>query len=355
LLRAALRKFADICEILVSAGADVNAAYRKSADPIRIREVLERRNSGADWRMVVHGPSQGLLEPLRVEGVTALHIAAAHGSTRVCECLLNTGSRHGSVDVLMRSALMLAGEKGHVEVTALLLERKAAVGANVDGHSVGTLVARAGHLAIAQLLLESGVMEVNFATWAGGPTMLHVAAHHGRGGCVALLCECDSDVGLPLEPDGICPLMLAASRGHSDICQELIGYGASINEVDAQGKSAWLHAAAAGQSTICQFLTTYGAREHIVARERSRVLRGVHVGPAAAPMPASSAAQRRRTQREAEDTRPAVNSTALMPGGLLPPPAYNKAAAAAAGASCWAQGALVQPRGVAGGDRAAGL
>lgn len=59
---------------------------------------------------------------------------------------------------------------------------EAAVGANNDGHTAATLAARSGHAAIVRLLLELGGIDANFVAWAGGPTMLHVAAFHGKGG-----------------------------------------------------------------------------------------------------------------------------------------------------------------------------
>lgn len=299
LLRTTFRNFPEVCEILVTAGADVNAPMRSSSDPPRTREALERRNTTGDWRVVLYGTSRLLAEVLRVEGTTALHLSAAHGNMRMCQCLLDAGARAGAVDVLLRSPLMLAGERGYVQATSLLLERQASIGANIEGHSVTTLASRAGHMAVIRLLLDYGTA-VNHVTWVGGSTMLHMAAHHGQGGCVSLLCEQDANVSTCLEPGGLSPLMVASARGYTDICRELITFGTDVNVEDAEGKTAWLHAACAGHAEICKLFMNFGAKERVAVATLGR-------------------RQRASCEADGKDTRPPVASTAILAGV---PPSY---------------------------------
>lgn len=270
LIHATFKNFADICELLVCSQADVNAAMRQSAAPVRIREALANQNDQGDYMRVLEGSGRALVEPMRVEGIAPLHLAAFHGSLRMCMCLLDNGARHGTTDVLLRSAIMFAGERGHVEVTSLLLECNAALGANLDGHSAATLATRSGHVGVVEILLSHGVVNPNFATWVGGPMMIHVASFHGRYACAALLCEEEADVDVPLEPDGVCPLMLAASRDHKDVVHLLLKYGATVNDVTAEGKTAWLYAAESGHFCVCNVLSSYGAAEQVAARNRRR-------------------------------------------------------------------------------------
>jgi len=343
---------------------------RRSLEQARVQEQVSRRNARADWRPVLYGTGRHLEEPLKVEGVTPLHIAAWNGSVRICEALLSVGARHGCVDVLLRSPLMLAGERGHSEVTTLLLESQAAIGANAEGHSAATLAARAGHAAILRLLLDCSVVDANFVSWAGGPTMLHLAAQFGRGGCVALLCEHQADVGAPLDPGGLCPLMLAADRGHPDICQELIARGAPMDEVDDEGRTAWVHAAAAGRYEVCHLLSGFGACEQVAPRQRTRATRftaaqsagALAAAAEAAGAPAPAAGRRVRVGRQAEEelSRPPVNSAALRPGAQPRggPLAFGQGLGtglAGSGGGGLGGGGRGGAYGGGGGDRAAGI
>lgn len=295
LLRAAERDFPGICEVLIAAGADVNATCRKSREAERVRQALELRNVRADWRPVLRGPRRLSADDVHVEGIAPLHLAARNGSVRICSRLLDAGARPGSTDVLLRSPLALACERGHAETIALLLERMAAVGADVDGQTPGNLAARAGHAAALRVLLDLGALDVDFVPQYGAATMLHSAAHHGMGGSTALLCEADADPGTRLEPGGVTPLMLAAAGGFEDICRELLAYGASTTDVDEEGRTAWVHAATGGHSSTC-------------------ILLAVHAAPGCAErgnMAAPVGGYRRRPDRERDDVRPPVSSNVI--------------------------------------------
>jgi len=276
LLSASFKNFAEVCELLIAAGCDVNAQRKRSESCEKILEALQCREraarggsgggvaGGLHWESNLRGPRRISVELLHVEGISALHMAAAHGSTRLCEGLFDAGARVGVTDVLLRTPLMLAAERGHVEVTALLLEQGACVGQDAEYHSAGSLAARAGHVAVVQLLLTTRALEVNnSAMKAGSTTMLHHAVFHGQGGCVSLLCELDANVSAALQPGRVRPLMLAASRGHGDIVRELLAYAAGINDMDDDGKTAWVHAMMAGQSAVCRMLANSGAVERV--------------------------------------------------------------------------------------------
>lgn len=261
LLHAARKNFAEVCEVLVNSGADVNVAFRKSEDPVRIRAALDCRNASGSWRQVVYGLNRVSADVLFVEGISPLHLAAVHGNLRICECLLDAGARANSVDVLQRSALILSAEKGHTETVRVLLESDATVCVDIEAQSAGTLAARAGHVNVVEVLLDYNAMNIHAIPQLGGAAMIHVAAYHGQGGCTAVLCERGADTGMCLQPGGIRPLMLAAARGHTVICKELLAFSAFVNDVDDEGKTAWMHAAAAGHSAVCVLLANHGAGE----------------------------------------------------------------------------------------------
>lgn len=269
LLRAVLRNFTDVLEILIAAGADVNAYHRKTAaeEQVQVEEILKHRNPG-DWQRILQGPRRASADLLRVEGSTALHLTAACGNSRGCFDLIDAGARVGAVDCLQRSALTHAAERGHLEVAALLLGHDANVGYDVEGHTAATLAAMKGHVAIVELMLRDKSIEINDSFRCSGACMLHIAAQYNHGGTVSALCEQDANVNLVTKPGSISPLMLAARRGREDICSELIAYGADVNAEDDKGRTAWVHAAEAGHCGTCHLLTTWGAQEKAITNTK---------------------------------------------------------------------------------------
>lgn len=315
LLNAALRNFTDLCLLLLRNGADANAVVQLcvptgASEFDRRQWVLGRRSDndpsvkgkdGADldWRHILFEEPSA---EVRVEGSSALHFAAVHGNARICEQLLEASARPSALDALRRSPLMLAGARGHVSIVTLLIGRGASVGVSGEGHTVGILAARAGHVPVLRLLLDLGVMEAHYVYKVGGVAMLHVAAHHGWGSCVAILCEFRADMEASLQPGDVRPLMLAAANGHADVCRELLDRSAAVDACDADGRSSWARAAAAGHAAVCQLLMNYGAVELVSLQgsplEVAQATRG-------------AATRRHRASRQAGEVRPPVHSTAL--------------------------------------------
>eukprot|EP00928_Gymnodinium_smaydae_P092807 TRINITY_DN76753_c0_g1_i1.p1 TRINITY_DN76753_c0_g1~~TRINITY_DN76753_c0_g1_i1.p1 ORF type:complete len:536 (+),score=98.26 TRINITY_DN76753_c0_g1_i1:53-1660(+) len=349
LLHAARRCCVEVCSVLISSGADVNAAQRRpTADTGAAQTganagstfdefsgaasrwpycaLLSRGMAGSPARFAEAEAWPRDLAWLQVKGTTPLHFAAAHGHEQLCRALLQASARPRASDELQRTPLSLAAFSGHAEVTRCLLDYHANVSADVVGHSPGTLAARAGHTPIVRLLLQYKVMNVNEVAGGCNASMLHVAAYMGHGGTVAFLCEADADVNLSLEPCHVRPLMLAAARGHGDICQQLADYGARVNDVDSESCSAWLRAAGAGQADVCQVLASYGAQERVAAPRPAPGAAMTALPPAATMSPTSlhfagsagcggwGAQQdllRKRVQLEAENARPPVSVSVL--------------------------------------------
>jgi ankyrin repeat protein len=346
LLHAARRNFSQACEILVAAGADASVVSRRSRNPTLVHEALHRGELQASfppWHAPLFNPAAGSpadavdrtsgeLLWLDVEGATPLHFAAAHGNFRICQCLLEGGARARATDCLRRTPLMIASDFGHSEAVRLLLEWQANVSIDVEGHSPATLAARQGHGRIILLLLDHGAVLVDYSPQAGGATMLHIAAQMGHGGCVSLLCENDADVEVTLKPSGIRPLMLAASRGYSDICRELVSYGACVNEVDDEGRTGWLRAASNGHSSVCHILASLGAVERVFVPEArtkhrlSSALRNAHGDKGETGQAEEEGQPDMRRKRVARDSqvRPSVHSsivyqTSAGTGGVQAP------------------------------------
>ena len=93
LLHAAYKNFASICEILLDSGANPHVAFTKSGH-IQLEIPAAKTPLHDDhWHRILCEPSQGgsSLQQLRTEGVTALHLAAWHGSARTCHWAKNAG------------------------------------------------------------------------------------------------------------------------------------------------------------------------------------------------------------------------------------------------------------------------
>ncbi|CAE7850427.1 ZTP29, partial [Symbiodinium microadriaticum] len=188
LLHAAYKNFASICEILLDSGANPHVAFTKSGHTQLEIPTAKTPLHDDHWHRILCEPSQGgtSLQQLRTEGVTALHLAAWHGSARTCWALLEASARPDARDCLHRSALMLSAERGHLEVVRLLLERRAHLHPSLHGHTAASLAARANQTAAIELLLE-GKVDVDYVAWFGAPTMLHIAAYWRYQGLVSKL------------------------------------------------------------------------------------------------------------------------------------------------------------------------
>jgi ankyrin repeat protein len=81
-------------------------------------------------------------------------------------------------------------------------------------------------------------------------TLLHLAVYRGMDNCIQLLLDRGALVSLGMKSSGIQPIHIAASQGNASVLIRLLEAGASVEAIDAMGRTA-LHWAAAKGSTIC--------------------------------------------------------------------------------------------------------
>ena len=126
------------------------------------------------------------VDKARIDGCTALYMAAQNGHTEVASLLL---SHKADVDKVKKNgftALMIAAQEGHIDVAALLLSHKA----DVD------------------------------KARNNGVTALHVAAHNGHTDVVGVLIKCGADPTLKNKDDKIA-LDIAAEKTYAAIVKVL--------------------------------------------------------------------------------------------------------------------------------------
>ncbi|KAL2080256.1 hypothetical protein ACEWY4_024049 [Coilia grayii] len=179
---------------------------------------------------------------------TPLHYCARVGNTAVLQEILRyvTASRlQMAVNKHAKngwSPLLLAAERGHLEVVRMLLQNHARVDVfDEDGKAALHLAGEKGHEDIADLLLAHKAF-VNAKTKLG-LSPLHLAAQNGFTSLVRLLVETHTASIDALSLKKQTPLHLAAMSGQLDVCNSLLKLRADITATDIHGQTP-LHLAA---------------------------------------------------------------------------------------------------------------
>ncbi|XP_058034443.1 ankyrin repeat domain-containing protein 29 isoform X4 [Ahaetulla prasina] len=120
--------------------------------------------------------------------------------------------------------------------------------------------ARKGNLALLQLLLNSGRVDVDCKDCLGS-TALMVASYYGHKECVRELVQQGADINLQRET-GATALFFAAQQGHNDIVKLLFEYGASTEFKTKDGGTALLAACQYGHMRVVDTLLKHGANIH---------------------------------------------------------------------------------------------
>ena len=202
---AARRGEADVCNLLISAGADVNAAS--------------------------------------TDGLTPVHEAAQHAQAEIIELLVAAGAACMAEDKQHRTPLSAALTTSYgpaARPASLADDKLVATVSALLSHGAGTRkkkqawpelaeAASAGHAAVVQLLLDKGAPADTDA--------LIAAARYGRPEVVELLLKWRGNAKQAPSHDPTA-LHVAARYGHTEVVQLLIDYGAATT-----GKSPRLHAA----------------------------------------------------------------------------------------------------------------
>ncbi|PKU40990.1 ankyrin repeat domain-containing protein 29 [Limosa lapponica baueri] len=120
--------------------------------------------------------------------------------------------------------------------------------------------ARKGNLALLQLLLNSGRVDVDCKD-SLGTTALMVASYYGHIDCVRELVLQGADINLQRE-SGATPLFFAAQQGHNDVVKFLFEFGASTEFKNKDGGTALLAACQYGHAKVVDTLLKHGANIH---------------------------------------------------------------------------------------------
>jgi ankyrin repeat protein len=283
LMVAARRGHGDLVELLLNAGAEINAKGHFGSTALMIAAEHGRKdmvelllNAGAD----VHAKTE--------YGSTALTKAVEHDQEEIVELLLDRGadihgkSKTGStllmlaiyrdvkfmVELLLKkgadvhekdkdgsTALIVAAHLDRRDITGLLLDRGADVNARDKYGSTALIVAaRLGHKKLAELLLDRGA-DIH-AKDEPGKTALILAARWNLRETLKLLLDRGADVHAK-DRDGSTALIIAARRGKKGVVKLLLSAGADVQAKNNKGSTALMVAEEKGYTNTADLLRTH--------------------------------------------------------------------------------------------------
>lgn len=231
-------------------GEELNGEINMSGKISPGRTGAEEYN-GSIHRLVVGVQSQ------YVKGLSPLLQAAQEGDLAKLRILLAS-----EIDLEERSgddrtALIIAAQGGHTETVQALLASGARVNnAKQSGVTPLHVASYNGHTEAVQALLANGAL-INNADELG-VTALHLAAYNGHTEAVKTLIASGALIDAA-EESGATPLYVAAQNGHTETVQELLASGALIDAADKSGATPLHTAAQIGEIKIVQALIAGGA------------------------------------------------------------------------------------------------
>jgi uncharacterized protein len=192
-------------------------------------------------------------------GVTPLSLAATNGSAAVARVLLKAGSNPNAAGPDGETILMIAARSGSADVVNALIERGVDVNASErwQGQTALMWAALEDHGAAIKALADHGAnlnarsKELNFPEYRyetngmavfqlpkGGWTALMYAARQNAMDAVAALADANADLNATTKQEGTTALQIAILNIHYDLANLLLDKGANPNVVDSSGMTA---------------------------------------------------------------------------------------------------------------------
>ena len=200
------------------------------------------------------------------DGRSSLMIASQNGHTETVSLLLQNGAHVNMQKNNGWSSLMIASQNGHTETVSLLLQNGAHVNMQEnDGWSSLMIASQNGHTETVSLLLQNGAhvnMQAN-----NGQSSLMLAIMKGHTETALHLIENDADASL-VNGWGDSALTLAVEKDMMSVVQEIVGKikildGGILDHRNASGNSPLMIACSRGHTEIAEMLLRAGARVNI--------------------------------------------------------------------------------------------
>lgn len=202
--------------------------------------------------------------PSELAAYGGLHAAAAKGDLTAIERLMTSGADKEAVDSRKRTPLHVAAFQKQHEAARLLLRLGANPNAQeIDRYDIVTIAAVANDVPMLKIALDGGGNPHAITSRYDG-TALIAAAHLGHAEIVRMLIAADA----PL--DHVNNLKWTAliesivlgdgGRNHTDTLAALVKAGANVNLADGQGATPLVLARSRGYSEMVRILTDAGAK-----------------------------------------------------------------------------------------------
>ncbi|OLQ15447.1 Ankyrin-2 [Symbiodinium microadriaticum] len=201
---------------------------------------------------------------LRLPALTALFVASERGHLEVTRLVLEANADTEKALEDGATPLYLAAQSGQLEVVRLLLQAGAAKDkAKQNGATPLFVAAQKGHLEVVSLLLNFSADKDKAKQ--NGATPLFLAAGHGHLEVVSLLLEFSADTEKALEGGGATPLYLAAQNGQLEVVRLLLQASADKDKAKQNGATPWFVAAERGHLEVASLLLEFGATPLCIA------------------------------------------------------------------------------------------
>lgn len=256
---AAVAGHLDTFHVLMKANADVNAS---TTGPDGLTAL--QGASGHGHVHIVHLLLRAYADvnaPASARGATALHFAAAGRHLEITQLLLSAGADADAGSLTRGTPLQVAAMNGDIEIVQALLQARAIVDTIPTKHSGHTALqgaAEGGHLEVVKLLLDAHV-DVNFIHAHCVGSALQLATSRANIELVRLLLSANANPNCPaIHSSGMTILQGAVKTGNVEIVRLLLEANADVNG-SMNGMTPLQYAAKANHKEVVKQLLSAGA------------------------------------------------------------------------------------------------
>lgn len=234
----------DVVSLLLRRGFKIDVSNARGQTPLH---TAARRGHGSIVKLLIDYGADATLETR--DGWTPLEEAAASGAKDIVDVLREHGSddrSHGYVDLMASACLRESISTQDLDTVEELLQKPD---------------------------IDTGVPDCD------GRTGLHYAAYNGQTEVTVALLKRGAFVNAQIDDSAyndsvdyigniphevyqhqlVTPLQKAVGKGHADIVEILLNYGASVNVVGCQGYTVLKIAAKAGYANVAKLLLEHGS------------------------------------------------------------------------------------------------
>ncbi|WXC60871.1 hypothetical protein SNK03_006754 [Fusarium graminearum] len=183
--------------------------------------------------------------------------ACEHGHLGIVKVLMSRSSQNNDTRNGMPTPLMLASQKGHIDIAKFLIDYGVDIHKTVKRKNAISLASAEGHAMVVRMLFDAGA-DLHFSN-ADGASLLSLAADHINEEVVKFLLG----KGLPVngvDRFGKGPLQYAARRkGSTGVMKELLRQGADVHASDRFGNTCLMRAATNATAEEVTLLIKHGA------------------------------------------------------------------------------------------------